>query len=208
MLNDIDATLEGQRVVVVGGGVFGTMHAFFALARGASVVHFERDPVPSGATVRNFGLVWVSGRAVGRELSLALRARALWEDIARDVPDIGFRPNGSITLINNDQELHVAELAMRRSDAEVREFELLSPEEIVQRNPALRGEFMSGLYCVATRQSSHAWPSARFARTWKALVATSSFPGANSWVSWTTRPSIIAACTTPVITSSSVSGRR
>jgi FAD dependent oxidoreductase TIGR03364 len=147
VLNDIDATLEGQRVVVVGGGVFGTMHAFFALARGASVVHVERDPVPSGATVRNFGLVWVSGRAVGRELSLALRARALWEDIARDVPDIGFRPNGSITLINNDQELHVAELAMRRSDAEVREFELLSPEEIVQRNPALRGEFMSGLYC-------------------------------------------------------------
>ena len=66
MLNDIEATLQGQRVVVVGGGVFGTMHALFALARGASVVHLERDPVPSGATVRNFGLVWVSGRAPGR----------------------------------------------------------------------------------------------------------------------------------------------
>jgi FAD dependent oxidoreductase TIGR03364 len=147
VLNDIDATLLGQRVVVVGGGVFGTMHALLALARGASVVHLERDLVPSGATVRNFGLIWVSGRAVGRELTLALRARSLWEDVARDVPSIGFRANGSITLINNDQELRVAELAMNRTDAEARQFELLSPEEVVRRNPALQGEFMSGLYC-------------------------------------------------------------
>ena len=86
MLNEIEATLKGQRVVVVGGGVFGTMHALFALARGASVVHLERDAVPSGATVRNFGLIWVSGRAVGRELNLALRARELWEDVARGHP--------------------------------------------------------------------------------------------------------------------------
>jgi FAD dependent oxidoreductase TIGR03364 len=147
VLNDIEATLQGQRVVVVGGGVFGTMHALFALARGASVVHLERDFVPSGATVRNFGLVWVSGRAVGRELKLALRARELWEDVARDVPDVGFRANGSITLLNSERELEVAERAMARSDADARAFELLSAHEVTTRNPALRGEFMAGLYC-------------------------------------------------------------
>jgi FAD dependent oxidoreductase TIGR03364 len=147
VLNDIDATLEGQRVVVVGGGVFGTMHALFALARGASVIHLERDLVPSGATVRNFGLIWVSGRAVGRELQLALRARYLWEDIARDVPGVGFRANGSITLLDNERELEVAQRAIARDDAPAREFELLSPEEIVHRNAALRGQFMAGLFC-------------------------------------------------------------
>jgi FAD dependent oxidoreductase TIGR03364 len=147
VLNDIEATLRGQRVVVVGGGVFGTLHALFALARGASVAHLERDAVPSGATVRNFGLIWVSGRAVGRELDLALRARELWEDIAHDVPGIGFRANGSITLINGVRELEVAQSAMMRADADVRQFELLSPEEIAQRNPALRGDFTSGLFC-------------------------------------------------------------
>jgi FAD dependent oxidoreductase TIGR03364 len=147
MLNEIEATLRGQRVVVVGGGVFGTTHALFALARGASVVHLERDAVPSGATVRNFGLIWVSGRAVGRELTLALRARELWEYVAVDVPGIGFRANGSITLINDVRELEVAQGAMMRPDAEARQFELLSPDEVVRRNPALQGEFMSGLYC-------------------------------------------------------------
>jgi FAD dependent oxidoreductase TIGR03364 len=147
VLNDIEATLQGQRVVVVGGGVFGTMHALFALARGASVVHLERDPVPSGATVRNFGLVWVSGRAPGRELHLALRARDLWEDVARDVPDVGFRANGSITLLNDERELEVAERAMARGDADARQFALLSPSEVSSRNPALRGRFIAGLYC-------------------------------------------------------------
>lgn len=147
MLKDVEATLQGQQVVVVGGGVFGTMHALFALAHGANVVHLERDLVPSGATVRNFGLVWVSGRAVGRELALALRARDLWEDIAHDVPGVGFRANGSLTLLDNDQELRVAELAVARSDAEERQFELLSRAEVVRRNPALQGAFLAGLYC-------------------------------------------------------------
>jgi FAD dependent oxidoreductase TIGR03364 len=147
VLNDIEATLEGQRVVVVGGGVFGTMHALFALARGANVVHLERDLVPSGATVRNFGLIWVSGRAVGRELALALRARALWEDVACDVPDIGFRANGSITLINDERELEVAHRAMARGDADDRQFEMLSAQEVTARNPALQGLFAAGLYC-------------------------------------------------------------
>jgi glycine/D-amino acid oxidase-like deaminating enzyme len=147
VLNDIEATLDGQHVVVVGGGVFGTMHALFALARGATVVHLERDLVPSGATVRNFGLVWVSGRAPGRELQLALRSRELWEDIAEDVPGVGFRANGSITLIENEKELEVAERAMVRGDAKEREFELLTRDEILELNPALRGEFNSGIYC-------------------------------------------------------------
>jgi FAD dependent oxidoreductase TIGR03364 len=147
VLSDIDVTLQGQRVVVVGGGVFGTMHALFALARGANVVHLERDLVPHGATVRNFGLLWLSGRAVRRVLALALRARDLWEDVAHDVPDIGFRANCSITLLNNVRELQVAERAMLRSDADLREFGLLSRDDVVKRNPALRGDFMSGLYC-------------------------------------------------------------
>ncbi len=54
-----------DRVVIVGGGVLGTMHAVQARSRGIDVVHLEREPGPRGASVRNFGLVWVSGRAAG-----------------------------------------------------------------------------------------------------------------------------------------------
>jgi glycine/D-amino acid oxidase-like deaminating enzyme len=86
-----------ERVVVVGGGVLGTMHAVAARRRGIRVLQIEREPEPRGASVRNFGLVWVSGQAPGPELSLAVRARAAWEQIAADVPGVGLRPNGSLT---------------------------------------------------------------------------------------------------------------
>jgi FAD dependent oxidoreductase TIGR03364 len=137
----------GQRTVVVGAGIIGTTHALLALAQGASVVHLERDLVPHGATVRNFGLVWVSGRASGAELALALRARTLWQEIASVVPGVGFRANGSLTLLSGDSELLVAERAMTRGDASERGFELLSHDEVLERNPALRGKFDAGLYC-------------------------------------------------------------
>ena len=54
-----------QRIVVVGGGVLGTMHAVMARRRGYEVVQLEREAEARGASVRNFGLVWVSGRRAG-----------------------------------------------------------------------------------------------------------------------------------------------
>lgn len=147
MAFDINPTLTRQRVVVVGGGIFGTLHAYLALERGADVVHLERDLVPMGASVRNFGLVWVSGRAEGRETDLALRARELWEALAEDVPDIRFRANGSFTLLANDQELEVAHRALRRPSAALRGLDLMNRAEVLMRNPVVRGQFIAGLHC-------------------------------------------------------------
>ncbi len=147
MLHEQDRSLDDQRTVVVGGGIIGTTHALSALRRGAHVVHLERDLIPHGATVRNFGLVWVSGRAEGAELELALRSRALWEEIGKAIPGVGFRANGSLTLINNEREMNVAERALERDDAGAREFELLSHDEVRARNPALEGTFEAGLFC-------------------------------------------------------------
>jgi FAD dependent oxidoreductase TIGR03364 len=138
-----------QRVVIVGGGVLGTMHAVMARRRGFSVVHLEREPEARGASVRNFGLVWVSGRRAGPELALALRARELWEEIAASAPGTGFRPAGSLTLATCEAELSVLGEAAELPDAKQRDFELLDPDGVRAVNPALRGEFLGGLYCRA-----------------------------------------------------------
>jgi FAD dependent oxidoreductase TIGR03364 len=138
-----------QRVVIVGGGVLGTMHAVMARRRGFSVVHLEREPEARGASVRNFGLVWVSGRRAGPELALALRARELWEEIAASAPGTGLRPAGSLTLATREAELRVLGEAAELPDAKQRDFELLDPDGVRAVNPALRGEFLGGLYCRA-----------------------------------------------------------
>jgi len=140
---------ESGRVVIVGGGILGTMHAVMARRRGLAVTHLEREQEGRGASVRNFGLVWVSGRRAGPELALALRARELWELIAADAPGTGFRPAGSLTIASTEAELAVMRQAAELPDAKQREFEVLSSDEVREVNPALRGEFLGGLWCRA-----------------------------------------------------------
>lgn len=125
------------------------MHAVLARRRGFAVTHLEREPEGRGASVRNFGLVWVSGRRAGPELDLALRARELWESIAADAPGTGFRPHGSLTIATNEAELAVMREAVELPDAKQREFELLPASEVRAVNPALQGDFLADLYCRA-----------------------------------------------------------
>ncbi|MEU1944246.1 TIGR03364 family FAD-dependent oxidoreductase [Streptomyces sp. NPDC020125] len=136
-----------MRVIVVGAGVVGTMHAWHAVERGHEVVQIERETEARGASLRNFGQIWVSGRAGGEELDTALRARELWEDIGGRVPALGFRANGSLTPVRGELELAVAEAAVARADAAARGYKLLTADEARALNPALRGEFDAALYC-------------------------------------------------------------
>ncbi|MEU2926222.1 TIGR03364 family FAD-dependent oxidoreductase [Streptomyces sp. NPDC007251] len=136
-----------MKVTVVGAGVVGTMHAWQALQRGHQVVQIERETEARGASLRNFGQIWVSGRAGGEELATALRARELWEEIGARVPALGFRANGSLTPVRGPLELAVAEAAVARADAGDRGYKLLIPSEARALNPALRGDFTAALYC-------------------------------------------------------------
>jgi glycine/D-amino acid oxidase-like deaminating enzyme len=121
------------------------MHAYEACVRGYDVVHLEREAGPRGASVRNFGLVWVSGRADGAELALARRARGRWAEIAADVPGVGFRPRGSITVVRDEAEAAVAKDAAAGPHAAQHGFSFLDADEVRKTNPALRGDFLGGL---------------------------------------------------------------
>ncbi|MGQ4268736.1 TIGR03364 family FAD-dependent oxidoreductase [Nocardiopsis changdeensis] len=134
-------------MIIVGAGVLGTMHAWQAVSRGHEVVHIEREDAARGASVRNFGLVWVGGRAPGAELAAAQRSRVLWEEIAERVPALGFRPSGSLTVAATERELAVAEAAARSPEAAERGYELLGPDRVREVNPALRGDLLGALWC-------------------------------------------------------------
>lgn len=123
------------------------MHAWHAVERGHEVVQIERESEARGASLRNFGQIWVSGRAGGEELETALRARELWEGIGERVPEVGFRPCGSLTPVRGALELGVAEAALAREDAAARGYKLLTAGEARALNPALRGDFAAALWC-------------------------------------------------------------
>lgn len=136
-----------MRVIIVGGGILGTAHAWQALARGHEVVQIERDVKPQSASVRNFGLIWVSGRKQGPELAQALRARELWDDIGREFSEISLRGNGSLTLAKNEEEVRIFEECLAQSDSSKRQWRVLDRGETEKVNPALRGNFLASLWC-------------------------------------------------------------
>ncbi len=49
-------------LAIVGGGIVGLGHAVAALRRGLTVAVLDRAPGPSGASVRNFGHLGVTGQ--------------------------------------------------------------------------------------------------------------------------------------------------
>jgi len=139
--------MDRQRVVIVGGGVIGTMHALEAVRRRWEVLQLEADAGPRRASVRNFGLVWVSGRAVGEELELGLRARQLWESAAARAPGVGFRANGSLTVAGDPAELALMEEVAQQPEGGRRELTVLDAEAVRAANPAIRGPVLGGLLC-------------------------------------------------------------
>ena len=136
-----------MKILIIGGGIIGTAHAYEALKSGHQVIQLERDDVARSASVRNFGLVWVSGRKSGAELHTAVRARQLWDEIHGAIPELIFRPNGSLTLAINKEEVAVMEECLRKEDASLRQWQILDRDETQKINPVLRGNYLASLWC-------------------------------------------------------------
>jgi FAD dependent oxidoreductase TIGR03364 len=136
-----------KNALVIGGGVLGSMHAWRLQKRGWAVTQIDRDPEPRSASVRNFGLVWVGGRRAGAELSEALQARELWDELASEATHLSVRSNGSITIARTAHELAVLEQSMQLPDAGDRGWTFLDAQDVKKLNPALRGSFLAGLHC-------------------------------------------------------------
>jgi FAD dependent oxidoreductase TIGR03364 len=123
------------------------MHARELLNAGFDVVQFEVDAAPMSASVRNFGLVWVSGRRPGPELAAATRARELWELIASEIPGVGFRPEGSLTVAMEPDERKLMEEFAASDAAQGRRTRFIEPAEVRVVNPAVHSDTLGALWC-------------------------------------------------------------
>src|SRR3984957_15667102 len=93
-------------IAIVGAGILGLAHAYLAAKAGKSVVVFEKSPRATGASVRNFGMVWPIGQPAGAMLDLALRSRGLWLEILGRAK-LPCRETGSLHLAYREDEAEV-----------------------------------------------------------------------------------------------------
>ena len=73
---------DGFDLAVIGGGVIGLAHAYWAAKAGLRVAVIEKDARANGASIRNFGFVTVTGQERGDSWSLARRTRDVWAEVA------------------------------------------------------------------------------------------------------------------------------
>ena len=68
-------------IAIVGAGILGLAHAKAASDRGLRVVVIDRDHCATGASIRNFGFVTVTGQEAGECWRLAVRSRDVWQEV-------------------------------------------------------------------------------------------------------------------------------
>jgi D-hydroxyproline dehydrogenase subunit beta len=93
-------------VAIVGGGIAGLSFAYTAAEKGHRVIIFEKDSLTSGASIRNFGLIWPIGQPAGPRFDLAMKSRELWMQLSRKA---GFwiSQNGSLFVASAEDEMQV-----------------------------------------------------------------------------------------------------
>jgi FAD dependent oxidoreductase TIGR03364 len=135
--------MQRADVAVVGGGILGLAHACVLAGRGKRVVLFERRQRASGASVRNFGMIWPVGQPAGEMHRMALRSRNLWLEILGRAR-LPYLPTGSLHVAHHDDEAEVLrEFAEIGPDAGY-ECEWLDREEILRRSESVQPDGLRG----------------------------------------------------------------
>ena len=94
-------------LAVVGAGIVGLAHAFAAARLGKRVVVIERESRATGASIRNFGFVTVTGQERGATWRRARRSRDIWAALAPQA-DVAIEHRGLLVSLRHPLALAVA----------------------------------------------------------------------------------------------------
>src|SRR3954447_16732997 len=93
-------------VVVVGAGVVGAACAYYLAAAGVRVRLYDRSFIASGSSGSCEGNVLAWDKELERELPLALRSAALWQQLAGELDDpFEYDRKGSVVVAETEEEL-------------------------------------------------------------------------------------------------------
>lgn len=129
-------------LIVVGGGILGTFHAYHALKRNLKVALVEKNAQPQGATVRNFGQVVPSGMDLKWQ-NFGRESLAIYNELQSQT-DLTIRKNGSVYLASNEEELKLINELYDINRKNGYESVLLSKNDCMKKFDGLRSDYCKG----------------------------------------------------------------
>src|SRR3954453_8187362 len=130
-------------VVVIGAGVLGSFHAYFACRRGLRTLLIERGESPNDASVRNFGTIVPSAMTPGDWHGRGLEGVAIYRALADQLPPF-LKAGGTQYLALTPGELAVLEDFARLGPGKGYACRLLRTRESVSLNPSIRADTCLG----------------------------------------------------------------
>ncbi|NQD69337.1 TIGR03364 family FAD-dependent oxidoreductase [Sphingobacterium shayense] len=127
-------------LIIVGGGILGTFHAYHALKKGLSVLQLEKDCFPTGSTVRNFGQVVPSGMA-GDWFDYGARGLEIYNTIQSEF-DISVRNNGSFYIASDDDEVKIIHELAAHYNTKGYSHEMWGKKQILSAFPHLKSDYV------------------------------------------------------------------
>jgi len=130
-------------VIVIGAGVLGAFHAYFAAQKGYKTLLLERNALPTDASTRNFGMVVQSiVEAEGEWAEYAHATREIYQAIQQEC-DISVNIPGSLYLASTEAERVVLE-EFAHLYASVYNCSYLTAGEIRYRYPFAQADYCQG----------------------------------------------------------------
>lgn len=152
-----------ERVAIIGAGIVGLAHAWLAAESGHQVTVIERSPRASGASIRNFGMIWPIGQPHGELYQTAIRSRARWLRLGMEA-GIVVDACGSVHAAHRDDEQAVLEEFAAVAPQLGVACQMLSPAQVLQKAPLINPDgLLCGLYsptelCVNPTKATRTLP--------------------------------------------------
>jgi FAD dependent oxidoreductase TIGR03364 len=122
-------------LIVVGAGILGTSHAYFAAQRGWRVLLLERGDWPGEASVRNFGTL-MAGSLTGEWRRRGMESIAWYRRLAVEA-GFEFRPCGSLYHVTTALEAAILEEFVRLGPEQTGACELMDVGRAATINPLM-----------------------------------------------------------------------